>query len=266
MTLLVIKIAVSAAIIVLLSLIAEHVSPRMSGILTGYPLGAALSLFFIGVETSPQFASDSATYTLLGLISAQIFVATYYILSKYLTRLSILLSSTGAILVFLLTTFLLHTLSIPQSFILPLTCCSTLLFILLFKHIKNRKIETRKKFSITTLFLRAAVATLIIVVITSIASTVGEQWTGLLSGFPVTLFPLLLIIHSSYDPVHVHTIIKNFPMGLGSLIIYLMTVHHIYPESGLYLGTAAAFAAATVYLILFLYISETWVKKSSHQA
>lgn len=256
MTLLIIKIAVSVAVIISLSVIAEHVSPRMSGILSGYPLGAALSLFFIGVETTPEFAAGSATYTLLGLISTQLFVTAYYLVSKYVISFSILFSSLGAILVFLLSTCFLQTIMLPEALILPLTCCSTLFFILLFKNIKNEQIKKRKNLSFSTLLLRAATATVIIVAITTIASSVGERWAGLLSSFPVTLFPLLLIIHGTYDQVHVHTIIKNVPQGLGSLIIYLITVHHAYPIFGLFLGTVSAFAAATVYLLLFLYLSE----------
>jgi len=63
-----IKILVSVFMVLTLSLIADFVSPRIAGILSGYPLGAAISLFFIGFEIGPGFASESALYTMTGLV------------------------------------------------------------------------------------------------------------------------------------------------------------------------------------------------------
>ena len=53
----------------------------------------------------------------------------------------------------------------------------------------------------------------IILAIIATAQLVGSRWAGLLSAFPSTLFPLILIVHLSYDKTHVHTIIKNVPTG-----------------------------------------------------
>ena len=33
--------------------VAERVSPRVAGLLSGYPLGAAIALFFMGLEIGP---------------------------------------------------------------------------------------------------------------------------------------------------------------------------------------------------------------------
>ncbi len=82
------------------------------------------------------------------------------------------------------------------------------------------------------------------------------EWAGLFSAFPITLFPLILIVHISYDKEHVHTIIKNFPVGLGALIIYSLSVYKVYPIWGIYIGTVVSFIMATVYLFgLFALIS-----------
>ena len=49
-SLLLAKIATAIIAVVGLSLVAERVSPRVAGILSGYPLGTAIALFFIGIE------------------------------------------------------------------------------------------------------------------------------------------------------------------------------------------------------------------------
>ena len=91
----------------------------------------------------------------------------------------------------------------------------------------------------------------IILAIIATAKLVGSRWAGLLSAFPSTLFPLILIVHLTYDKAHVHTIIKNFPQGLGSLITYLLCVSIVYPVNGIYIGTVISLAAASIYLLVY---------------
>ena len=79
----------------------------------------------------------------------------------------------------------------------------------------------------------------------------GATWAGLFAAFPVTLFPLILIIHSTYGKEPVHTFIKHLPRGLWSLLIYLTGVIFIYPALGVYWGTLVSLGLATIYLVLF---------------
>ena len=60
------KLVISIGIVLGLSLVAERVSARMAGMLAGYPLGTAIALYFIGLEISPAFATESAVHTLAG--------------------------------------------------------------------------------------------------------------------------------------------------------------------------------------------------------
>jgi hypothetical protein len=48
-----IKMGTALILVMLLTFLAEVVSTRFAGILSGYPMGAALSLFFLGFEISP---------------------------------------------------------------------------------------------------------------------------------------------------------------------------------------------------------------------
>lgn len=44
------KLGVSAGMVLGITLMAERVSTRFAGVVMGFPLGAGLSLFFIGFE------------------------------------------------------------------------------------------------------------------------------------------------------------------------------------------------------------------------
>jgi hypothetical protein len=255
-----IKSFVSIAAVVGLSLVVEHAGPRVGGILSGYPLGLAIALFFYGFEENPQFAAESAVYALPGLMASQAFVYTYYRASLYFRRWAIGFSSAFAVLGYLLTAWVLHFFRFEIYPAAAIPILSVFFFYYLFRKIPNVAIETRVAINYRIIFLRALCAAFMILIITGVARLVGPRWAGLFSAFPVTLFPLMVIIHFTYEVRPVHSIIKNFPLGIGSLITYALTVFLLYPVLGIYAGTLISFAAATLYLVVFRAV---WKKMTS---
>ena len=63
------KMLLSAAMVLIVTLVAERGSPRFAGVLLGFPLGAGLSLAFLAIEQGPIFAADSARWTMQGIIA-----------------------------------------------------------------------------------------------------------------------------------------------------------------------------------------------------
>ena len=91
-----IKVLTTVGIVLALSLVAERAGPRMAGILSGYPLGVALTLFFIGIEISPDYAAQSAVFAIAGLCATQAFVFVYYLVSRRLEKGGIAVSTLAA--------------------------------------------------------------------------------------------------------------------------------------------------------------------------
>ena len=245
------KLVLTVCLVLVLSIIAEHISPKAAGILAGYPLGAAIALFFIGLEIDPVFAASSAVYTMIGLVATQSFVYFYFKSSLIFKKMNILISSIFAIIGYFVVIWILHFVKVNKFLAILIPIGSIFLFVYLFREIKNVSIQHKIKLTFKILFLRAVLAAGIILIITGVAQFVGSTWAGLFSAFPITLFPLILIIHITYDKAHVHAIIKNFPLGLGALIIYSLAVSIVYPALGIYMGTFAAFMAATLYLVVY---------------
>ena len=250
-SILLIKLIISVVLVLTLSAVAEHVSPRAAGLLAGYPAGAAITLFFFGMDISPEFASESAVYTMMGLVATQAFVFCYFKATLYFKKYTIATSSILAIIGYFMVIWLLHYIRLNKFLAALIPIASIFVFVYLFRQIKNAKIRDRVKLTPRVLFLRAFLAGFMILIIIGTAKIVGSRWAGLFSAFPSTLFPLILIVHLTYDKAHVHTIIKNFPRGLGSLITYMLCVSIVYPASGIYIGTLISLAAASVYLLVY---------------
>jgi hypothetical protein len=235
-----------------LSIIAEKSSPSISGILSGYPLGSAITLFFYGFDMGANFASHSSTYSLLSLISCQVFVYVYYLTILKTKKFSPLICSVCSIVAFLVTTYIFSKIEFSLYGTFAAALISIIIFSHLFRKLPDIKIVKKSKLSTKIVFLRSIMTAVIVVIITSIPHFLGVKWAGLFSGFPVILLPLILIIHISYKKEHVCSIIKNFPKGLGSLIIYIISVYSFYPLVGIYLGTFISFIFATIYLFAVL--------------
>jgi hypothetical protein len=251
--LILIKALTAVGMVVVLSVLAEVVSTRFAGIFSGYPLGAAISLFFMGYEIGPQFAAQSALHTSVGLIATQTFAYSYYrtsllgIASGRTGRT--LCASLGGLAGYFLAASILQTLEIGPAMALLLPALFILLFIQLFRNVQNTRIQQRSRLEAKTLLFRSFFAAGTIVLITSTARWVGPSWAGTFAAFPVTLLPFVAIIHYTYEPEHAHAILKNVPKGLGSLVVYSLAVSTLYPAYGIAAGTLLAYVLATLYLV-----------------
>lgn len=246
---LLIKIIVTILVVTGLSIVAERVSPKAAGILSGYPLGSAISLFFIGLEQGTVYAGNSAVFTVGGMAALLSFFHVYYLVSSKPHKNMILTSSGAALAVFLATSFILHAFAPPPWAGVLIAAAAIFGFGKLFRHIPNTQITGRIRLGLRVLLFRAALTALIVLTITGAAHTVPPNWAGLFSAFPATVFPLVIIIHHSYGADRAHTIIKNLPPGLWSLVFYCLVISFAYPRLGVYWGTAIGYAAATLYLL-----------------
>jgi len=243
------KILVSIAAVVGLSLVAEHVSPRVAGILSGYPLGSAIALFFIGIEQGAEFAAQAASHTLAGFSASLVLAGAYWLGSRGLSRWHLPAAALSGVVGFLLASALLNQLPLALLSGGVLTLVTIVACTWLFRSIPNALVGARVRFSHGVLLFRALMATATVLLITGLASWIGPAWAGLLSAFPITLFPFMLIIHYSYGKPQVYTVIRNYPVGLWALAIYAVTIHFAYPSLGVGLGTLVGFAMASVYLV-----------------
>jgi hypothetical protein len=253
----VIKVLVSVLVVILLSLIAERAGPRVAGVVSGYPLGAAISLFFIGIEIDPAFAARSAVFTAAGLSATVAFVGGYLLGLKAAEGRrrvpALLLALLPALTAYGLAAAVLSAIPINRVSAPSIALTSMVVADRVFRTIPDAAIHQKIQIGATGTLLRALFAALIILVITTVARVVGPGWAGLFSAFPITMLPLLVIIQYTYRPAHVRTIIKNVPRGLGALLTYALVVAVTYADLGIAGGTLLGYLAATLYLVILAY-------------
>jgi len=244
------KIAVTVLVVLSLSAVAESVSPRLAGVLSGYPVGSAISLGFYGVEFGADFAGRCASYNLAGLVASQLFVFLYYRATLRPHRFPVAAASGVALAGYLAAAWLLARLQLHGWAAVAAAVAAIVAFSRVLRGEEELPPARRVRYSLAILLPRALLAAAMVVAVTGVAGWVGPRWAGLLSAFPVTLYPLLLVMHLGHGPAQARAIIRHFPAGLWSVVAYSLTVASAYPALGLLPGTLLGFAAATAVLAL----------------
>jgi len=114
-----------------------------------------------------------------------------------------------------------------------------------------------------SLIFRASMASLTILMITGLSTLLGPERAGLLAAFPVSFFPLMLILHLTYGADVLATTIKHYPDGLGSLVVYTLAVSFLYPVLGIHWGTLVCLLLAAAYLVLYGAIRQYRINRQS---
>ncbi len=245
------KIAITVTVVISLSLIAEYASPRVSGMLAGFPHGVAIVLFFIGLEQGRDFAAHAAVYTLAGLGANAAFALAYWKGLRRTGRHHRWLVPPLSFLAFLgpAALFAQFSLNVFSGALLALSVIGLLAAAT--RRERNVKIVRETHVSWRETAVRAAAAAAIVVAITGAARLIGPDWAGLFSGFPIVTFPFLIIMHATHGREPAFTILKAYPVGLTSLVIYAVTVSFAFSAIGMAWGTAAGVAAAMAWIALF---------------
>ncbi len=249
MTLLLLKIIISALSVLILGVIADRGNSRLAGILTGFPIGTAIVVSFIAVENGPVLASQASLYSLAALSINPIFACAYFVIGtrlsgdfRFKTNLAL------ALIVYFVVAAGVAT--------IPWTLPMAILFLLATTSVINlqlRAIPARarsKSVKITpgVILVRMLLASLVVIAVTEMVDLVGPKWAGVFSPFPVTLVPLLVILHSNHGRAAAFELIKGFGISFLSTGIYLACVTKLFPDLGVVYATLVGFGCAGIYL------------------
>ena len=246
------KVLWSAAIVLGLAAIAERVSTRIAGILSGAPLNAVLVYLFVGHEKGVDYVVSSVPHGVAAFTATLAFVLTYYWVSSWLRIGTAVGSAAIGMLAFIAVAALLAILPFNLASAIGTTLCSLLLAIWLFRQIEFAQEGKPVRYTWRLWLLRGGLAAGLIVTVISFAEILGSRWTGLLTGFPSTLMPTLLIIHMAYGRASTHAMIQKFPVGMVSIILYILSVPLTFKLFGIYGGTAASLVVSVVYLTVVM--------------
>ena len=237
-------------LVLTLSFVAEKLSPKISGILSGLPLGSSITLIFFAIENGVDYVTKVALYNIHGLFAALAFSIGYYISTFDKGKFEIFLSLLISFISYLVIAFILAYVP-PHVFFTPfIVIVLMLIATIYFAKKENFSIDKKIKTSVNDILFRSILTIFIFLVVSSLPKYVPSNIAGIFSSFPTVLLPLMLIIHFRHSNLQARTIIKNTPFGLSSVVIYSLIVYFSYSKIGILYGTILALFCSVLYVLI----------------
>ncbi len=254
---LILKLIITPILIGSASLAGRRWGPAISGWLVGLPLTSGPVAFFLALNQGLGFASAAAIGTLAGTLSQVVFSLAYtWVGRRYHWGWAFLAGT----LVFALVTTSLQTLNLPVGLFFILALLSLVIGIILlprYPNVAEVKVVSPPRWDIPA---RMIVATLIVVILTSLAPLLGPRLTGLLSPFPVYAGVLTIFAHRQQGAAAATNVLRGLLFGLFGFASFFFVLAVLLEKIGL----APAFLFALLADLAFQAASLWFIRRSTN--
>ena len=243
-----VRIVATAAIVIGVTLAAEHLGPKIGGALAGLPIVIGPAFFFLVQDQNLTFSAYAAAASLTSLAATQAFLLGYVAVAAR-TRAAL----GAAVLAWLLCAWLLSHL--PASPWLGLAVFTTAMLVA--RRIGARFLRplgaARASGTWLLLLLRGLVAGMLVAGVTLAANRLGPVWAGFLIAYPIGLTVISATLHRRLGATITIATLRAVMLGISSLAAFAFVLSITLAPLGPLPAFAAALAASvTVTLALVL--------------
>ena len=233
----VLKLLVTPLLIAAATLVARRWGPGVGGWLAGFPLTSAPVSVFLALEQGTDFAAGAAVGTLLGLTALGVFCLAYGWATR---RVGWAGSAAAGLSVFggCLAVLSAAPASLPVAFALV---CVTLALVAALLPATTAG-ATGVKPPAWDLPLRMAVATAVVLLLTTAAHNLGPTISGLLSPVPVFLLVLAVFAQRSQGPDASIRVLRGGVIGSFAFAVFFLVVGGLLGR----VGIGATYALASL--------------------
>ncbi len=224
LTALLLKIAMTASIVVAASVVVERSGPFIGALIAALPTAGGAAMIILAWEHPPAFIAASVIGSLIANAIGAVFALTYAALAQ---RRSLLLSLSGAYLLWLGAALLSHSLTwtitsaaLANAIVFPLAIAAGGRF-------RIEGVIKRVEFTSADLAWRAGVVTLCVIVVTAASNSIGSYFSGVFAFFPVAMGSFFIILHTRVGgpaaaSVAAHVQAPSIGLGFGLLAVHFL--------------------------------------------
>jgi hypothetical protein len=253
---LLLKMAMTAAIVVAASVVAERSGPFVGAVIAALPTAAGAAYIILAIEHPPAFIASSAVGSFAANATVVLFSLGYAVLAQ---RYGVIASLGGALLVWLAGTLILHAIdwTVPGAVAL-----NVLVFGLAIPASARFRTETtvKVKTALSDVGWRALAVSLCVVVVTTASHSIGSFASGMLAVFPVVIASLVVIIHLRLGGPAAASVAAHVPVPLIGLGLGFIAVHYLVAPIGVWWAFAAGVA------VCLAWSGALWLVRRRHGA
>jgi uncharacterized membrane protein (GlpM family) len=245
-----IPFALSALIVVIITVIAEKYGTKIGGIIGTLPSTIVIAFIFISLNRDLNFASRSAA-----VVPAEMGINLTFLLVFVVTiKRGIPIAAVSSLSVWSIMSAMLYFTNLNNLIISIIAYAALLTFcFVMLEKVLNIRSTGRVKVVYTKqkIALRGILAG-IIITISVLLSNIGAVISGIFSVFPAIFLSTMLISAYEHGPEFVGGMAKAMIVGTISTTSYAVVISLLYPNYGLLWGTISAYMisiAVTLVLI-----------------
>lgn len=235
------KLFLVPAFLALVSLAGKRWGPGVAGWLAGFPIVAGPILLFLALEKGPVFAAQAATLSLSAVFASVAFSLAY---SWTCLHKGWLLSTAAGLCAWLFAALALSRIPLTPFVALGIALATLLIAPRFFPHVERAVSSNalpRKE-----LLLRMTAGAVLTLAVTSLSSSIGASWSGLLAVFPILGIVLAVFSHTAHGAPFVVPLLKAMAGGLFSFLTFCLALALLLPEQSLLISFAAATGLAAL--------------------
>ncbi len=238
-TILLFKILTTPTLILVATLVSRRFGQTTAGWLVGLPLTSGPIAVFLAVEHGPEFARSAADGSLAGTIGEAFFAVAYAGLAP---RCGWPVCLAGASIAFAVSGLVLTGLGLSTSILFVAACGSLLVGLRLIGEPPTHGASSNApKWDLP---MRMTLATGLVLLVTSSASFIGADLSGLAAAFPLYATVLGLFAHRQQGPAAAQGIMRGLLFGLFGFAGFFAAVSMLVVRIGL-IGTFCIALATT---------------------
>ncbi|WP_341520131.1 hypothetical protein AABC73_16710 [Pseudomonas sp. G.S.17] len=242
MTAFYLKLLITPALMLAISLAAKRWGTQIGGLLSGLPITSALVMLFLSLEQGAAFASAAVPGALAGLAAIQ---ATYLFYLLVTLRVSALPGCIAAVVFYAAAALLMSGLGL-----LALSVIATLLLVILIIVATSKQAKTSAAPYVPVprwvIPMRMLTATLLLLAITASAKWLGPVFSGLLAPIPVIAWPLAVFAHVQGGRHELSAIVRGNAIGAVGVVGFYLTLKNSILQWGAFASITTAVVLAVV--------------------
>jgi hypothetical protein len=249
---LLLKMAITAAIVVTASLIAERTGPLLAAMVATLPVSAGPVYVFLALDHDAAFIAEAALGSMGSNMATTAFSLAYVVAAQRLsTWLSLLLafSAWGPVLL------LFKAANLPIMALLGIVVCVFPLCHRLVTPYLAARPAIAPRLAWYAIPLRALLVAVLVGAVTTLSLSIGPQWSGFFATFPVVLSTLILFLQPRIGGPSTAAIIGSGILGLMGFGVGLAIVHGASQPLGAWPALALGLMTCMVWNMMLMVLA-----------
>jgi hypothetical protein len=236
MTAFYLKLLITPALMLAISLAARRWGSAVAGLLSGLPVTSALVMLFLSLEQGTVFAAMAVPGALAGVAAIQATYLFYFLITRHVAAMT---GCVAALAVYGAAAFVMSYLGL-----LALSMTATLLLVVLIIAATAPQTPPQAAAYVAlprwAIPMRMLTATLLLLAITASATWLGPVVSGLLAPIPVIAWPLAVFAHVQGGRHELAAIIRGNAIGAVGVVGFYLTLNYSIQQWGALLSVATA--------------------------